>query len=97
MNPKVAGYVTYSQDPAIDFIESIHVIPLCYACLAGRSSFHGLPTKINAHTAKHFSAGEGDRKRGRLDRVGDFFPTELHLLKPSVTKGVKNDRTTARM
>jgi hypothetical protein len=64
MNPKVAGYVTYSQDPAIDFIESIHVIPLCYACLAGRSSFHGLPTKINAHTAKHFSAGEGDRKGG---------------------------------
>jgi hypothetical protein len=64
MHPKVAGYVPYRQDLAIHFIESIHVVPLCYARLVGRPSLFTAVEEDKAHTAKLFSAGEGDRKGG---------------------------------
>src|ERR1700675_137940 len=95
MHPKVARYVTYRQDLAINFIESIHVIPLCYARLVGCPSLIQLTTRIMPTRRNIFLRGRGTEK-GTSRPCGRFFPT-IPSLKPSAVKGVNNDRTTARV
>jgi hypothetical protein len=98
MYPKVARYVTYRQDLAINFIESIHVIPLCYARLPDLSQplFSQLPTRILSPHGETFFCGGGGQK-GASRPCGRFFPAKFQASNPSVVKGVKNDRTTARV